>query len=251
MSGTLIEIRDMSAGYDGVTVLEHVNLTIERNDYIGVIGPNGGGKTTLIKAIMGLLRPMAGSIEVEGTVAKNFKIGYLPQVASLDKQFPISAREVVLTGMQGSKRWWQGYNKSDKMRAVELLASLGAGHLAHKATSTLSGGELQRVLLARALMCQPELLILDEPTTYVDDKFEREFYEILKTLTSRLAILMVSHDLGTICSYVKSIACVNHTLHYHPSNVITPEQLELYDCPIKLLEHGAVAHTVLQKHEMR
>ncbi|MEF9949944.1 MAG: ABC transporter ATP-binding protein [Mucinivorans sp.] len=250
MSNKLIEICDLTAGYQGIAAIEHVNLTIYEHDYIGVIGPNGGGKTTLVKTILGLVKPMAGSVRCDG-VGHDLRVGYLPQMTSLDRQFPLSARELVLTGLQGVKHWWQGYSRGDRLRADELLTSMGASHLGSRATSSLSGGELQRVLLARALMCDPRLLLLDEPTTYVDDKFEREFYEILKSLTTRLAIVMVSHDLGTICSYVKSIACVNHTLHYHPSNMITAEQLELYDCPIQLLEHGAVAHTVLKKHETR
>lgn len=239
----LILIENLSAGYDGHAAIEHVSLSVRRGDYVGVIGPNGGGKTTLIKAILGLIKPMSGTIR-----RGDFAMGYLPQVSSIDRQFPASTREVVLSGLQGSKRWWQRYTKDERRAADELLEQMGVAHLAHKSTGELSGGEMQRVLLCRALICRPELLILDEPTTYVDNKFEGEFYEILHHLNHHLAIIMVSHDLGTICSYVKSIACVNHTLHYHPSNVITEEQLELYDCPIQLLEHGAVPHTVLHKH---
>lgn len=245
MQERLIEISNLSAGYDGVRAIENVTMTIFRGDYIGVIGPNGGGKTTLIKAILGLIKPMEGKVE---SVLSDMRIGYLPQVASLDKQFPVSALDVVLTGLMGAKRWWQGYSRADRDKGLSLLAWVGMDRLASRSTGELSGGELQRVLLCRALICEPELLILDEPTTYVDNKFEKEFYEILRGLNERLAIVMVSHDLGTICSYVKSIACVNHTLHYHPSNVITEEQLELYDCPIQLLEHGAVPHTILHKH---
>lgn len=245
MQNKLVTISGLTAGYKGIKVIEGVNLSIHDGDYIGVIGPNGGGKTTLIKTILGLVKPMSGSITIE---RKGLKIGYLPQINSLDRQFPASVESVVLTGLQGDKRWWQHYTTEEKMRANELLPMMGMGHLARRSIGDLSGGELQRVLLARALMCNPELLILDEPTTYVDNKFEKEFYEILKQLNERIAIVMVSHDLGTICAYVKSIACVNHTLHYHPSNVITEEQLELYDCPIQLIEHGKVPHTILHKH---
>lgn len=245
MQNKLVTINGLTAGYKGVKVIEDVSMSIQNRDYIGVIGPNGGGKTTLIKTILGLIKPMSGSIDIDH---KGLRIGYLPQINSLDRQFPSSVESVVLTGLQGDKRWWQSHTKAEKKRANELLPMMGIGHLGHRAIGDLSGGELQRVLLARALMCEPELLILDEPTTYVDNKFEKEFYEILKQLNERIAIVMVSHDLGTICAYVKSIACVNHTLHYHPSNVITEEQLELYDCPIQLLEHGKVPHTILHKH---
>lgn len=246
MQRKLIEIENFSAGYKGLKVIESVNMSIMSDDYIGVIGPNGGGKTTLVKAILGLVKPMSGKINYLSN--NHSAIGYLPQVNSLDKQFPISVLNTVMTGVQGEKRWWQGYNGDDKKRAMELVRLTGTEHLICKSIGDLSGGELQRVLLSRALMCSPELLLLDEPTTYVDNKFEKEFYEILNQLNKTIAIVMVSHDLGTICSYVKSIACVNHTLHYHPSNVITEEQLKLYDCPIQLIDHGNIPHTILHKH---
>lgn len=242
----LIEVCDLTAGYDGHVAITDVNLTVDSSDFIGVIGPNGGGKTTFIKTILGLVKPMKGEVKFAD---RSLKMGYLPQRHTIDTEFPATAMQVVLSGLQGAKRWWQPISRSERLRAVELMNMSDIEHLAHRTISDLSGGEMQRLLLCRALMCSPELLILDEPTTYVDSKFEKNFYELLGELSKTVAIIMVSHDLGTICSYVRSIACINGTLHYHPTNTITAEQLELYECPIQLVTHGEVAHTVLHKHE--
>lgn len=242
----LINIDSLWAGYEGNEVLRNVSMSVNSDDFIGIIGPNGGGKTTLVKAILGLIKPAKGSINF---CDKSLKIGYLPQRHTIDTDFPATAIDVVLSGLQRSKKWWQRVDKSERLAAMELMAQTGIEHLAHREISALSGGEMQRLLLCRSLICKPQLLILDEPTTYVDSKFESNFYQIVQQLSSAMAIVMVSHDLGTICSYVKSIACVNGTLHFHPSNSITQEQLDLYDCPIQLISHGDVAHTVLHKHD--
>lgn len=241
----LVKIDSLTAGYDGRDVLHDVNLTINSTDFIGVIGPNGGGKTTLVKAILSLIKPSAGKIEF---ASKSLKIGYMPQRHTIDTEFPACVTQVVLSGLQGSKKWWQKITPNERQRATKLMAQAGIGHLASRAISALSGGEMQRLLLCRSLMCEPELLILDEPTTYVDSKFELNFYQLIEKLSHRIAIVMVSHDLGTICSYVRTIACVNGTLHYHESNSITAQQLELYDCPLQIVSHGDVAHTVLHNH---
>lgn len=241
----LIRIKDLAIGYEGEPpVVSHINLTINEQDYIGVIGPNGGGKTTFIRTLTRALPPLAGSIEYE----KGLRMGYLPQVKSIDKSFPLSVTDVVLSGLTAEKGIFGRYSKADRERAVALLNEIGVGRLAKRTIGGLSGGELQRVLLCRALISEPQLLILDEPTTFVDNKFEKELYELLAELNKRMAIIMVSHDLGTISRYVKSIVCINRCFHYHPSNVITPEQLRDYDCPIQLISHGTVPHTVLSQH---
>lgn len=237
----LIELSHVWAGYDGAAVLHDASFKICAGDYIGVIGPNGGGKTTLLKVVLGLLKPIQGTVKR----AEGLQIGYLPQSSTLDRKFPASVREVVL---MGRSRVWQSPSKADQERAEGLLAQMGVEQLAHRAVGELSGGELQRTLLARALMCRPQLLVLDEPTTYVDQQFNRAFYDLLAELNHTTAILMASHDLGTISQHVGSIACVNRSLHFHPSSQITPEQLAAYHCPIQILEHGAVPHTVLEKH---
>lgn len=245
----IISISDLRAGYDGVVALEHVNLDIYDNDFIGIIGPNGGGKSTLVKAIMGVI-PYSGTIDYAPSICRGGKphIGYLPQVSSFDKSFPISVREVVLSGLQSKRGFLGRYTKEDKMRVEELLDMVSLSELRNRAIGDLSGGQLQRVMLCRAIASKPKLLVLDEPTNFVDNRFENELYNILHHLSDEMAIVMVSHDLGTISSVVRSIVCVNRHVHRHDSNIITSEQLQNYDCPIQIISHGNIPHTVLGEH---
>jgi zinc transport system ATP-binding protein len=245
MNSTLIELQDLSVAYDGKVVLNNVNIKINDDDFIGVIGPNGGGKTTLVKVILGLLKPVSGKVLKH---RKDFEMGYLPQYNEVDKRFPLTASDVVLSGLMNQKGLFGKYSKKDKLKAFEALEKMGVSHLGKKHIGSLSGGETQKVLLARAIVSDPELLILDEPDTYVDYASEGELYELLKQLNEKMAIVMVSHDLGIISTYIKTIACVNKDLHYHASNVITEEQLQTYNCPIQLVTHGKVPHTVLANH---
>ena len=246
----IVTLQHISVAYDRDPVLTDVNLTVYDKDFIGVIGPNGGGKTTLVKTILKSL-PYSGEViyapEIENKVYK--RIGYLPQTAQIDRSFPISVCDVVLSGLQSQKRLWGKYTPLDRERAAELLNICGIADLKNRPIGTLSGGQMQRMLLCRALISDPLLLILDEPTNFVDNKFEQELYALLKQFNEKMAIVMVSHDLGTISSYVRSIVCVNRRVHRHDSNIITPEQLHNYDCPIQLVTHGTVPHTVLEKHE--
>jgi zinc transport system ATP-binding protein len=244
----ILEISSASAGYNEDIILKDVNLEIFDNDFIGVIGPNGGGKTTLLKLLLGELTPIKGKVTYYSTSANETLFGYLPQSVSIDKKFPITVLEVVLSGLMSKKGVAGRYTASDKKLALEMLDKIGIANLRNCTIGELSGGQLQRTFLSRALVSHPRLLILDEPNTFVDNKFEKELYELLKELNKDMAIVMVSHDLGTITSYVKTIACVNRNLHYHPSNSITSEQLAAYDCPIQIIAHGPVPHTVLGKH---
>lgn len=241
----LLELKSVSAAYNGLEVLKNVNLTIKPNDFIGVIGPNGGGKTTLLKVILGLMKPKKGELIFP---SGEIKMGYLPQVNQIDQKFPISVGEVVISGTMSKKRFITRHTKSDYQKRDLLLKQTGLLDLRNRQIGELSGGQLQRVLLCRALMSNPDLLILDEPETFVDNKFEGELYAYLKELNSKMAIVMVSHDVGTITSHIKTIACVNQELHYHESNTITEKQLELYNCPIQIISHGEVPHTVLKHH---
>ncbi len=175
-------------------------------------------------------------------------IGYLPQISDFDKSFPISVIEVVMSGLQPEKGLLKRYSAADRKRAMELLEMAGIESIADRQISEISGGQMQRALLCRAVILEPKLLILDEPTNFVDNKFENELYTLLHRLNERMAIVMVSHDLGTITSIVKSIVCVNRTVHRHDSNIITAEQLENYQCPIQIISHGHVPHTVLEHH---
>ncbi len=246
----LLEIRNLSAGYDSQVVLSGVNLIINDLDFVGVIGPNGGGKTTLLKTILGLLPPLSGEIIFDKSMFADSsrRIGYLPQITNIDRKFPISVFDVVRSGLMSRKHLIGKFTNEENERAKHLLSEMGIHEIRNKAIGELSGGQIQRTLLCRALVNDPKLLILDEPSTYVDNRFEKELYEKLRTLNSNLAILLVSHDLGTISTYVKSFACVNRTLHYHDGNQLTPELLEAYECPIQIISHGEIPHTVLYTH---
>lgn len=247
----IVEIKSIYAGYDDEIVLKDVSLDIFDDDFIGVIGPNGGGKTTLLYVILGLIKPYKGTVNFcdDLKTDRNNKIGYLPQLNKIDKKFPITVKEVVLSGLLYGNKVFKKYSKSDKKRAKQTLERIGISSLGNQAIGELSGGQMQKVLLARAIISSPRLLILDEPNTFVDNQFEGELYEILKELNKEMAIMIVTHDVGTISSYVKTIACVNRNLHYHKSNIISEEQLALYNCPIKLITHGDVPHTVLKSHQ--
>ncbi|WP_421920545.1 metal ABC transporter ATP-binding protein [Marinifilum sp.] len=239
----LLELKSINAAYDDKLVLKDVDLIINQNDFLGIIGPNGGGKTTLLKVILGILKPVSGQIKITDCT-----IGYLPQINQIDKKFPISVYDVVLSGLMGAKKLFGRYNAGNRKRACELMEKTGILHLKNKNIGELSGGQLQRVFLCRAIISDPQLLMLDEPDTYVDSNFEGELYDILDELNDRMAIVVVSHDVGTICSHVKTIACVNQALCYHDSNIISQEQLAAYNCPIDLITHGEVPHRVLKKH---
>lgn len=244
----LVEIKNLNVGYDKVPVLRNVNLEVYENDFIGVIGPNGGGKTTLLKTLLGLLSPMKGSVSFrEDMTMRRKPIGYLPQVKHIDKNFPITVFEVVRSGSIMKNPQVTG-SAAIKAKTESLLKEMGIADIRNKAIGQLSGGQMQRVFLCRALISDPKILILDEPDTFVDNRFEAELYRKLRELNQTMAIILVSHDIGTISSYVKTIACVNGELHYHKSNIISQEQLESYNCPIQIISHGDIPHTILNHH---
>jgi len=245
----LIDIKSLTAGYGSNIVLRDINFSISENDFIGVIGPNGGGKTTLLKIILGLLKPVSGTIVFNEDLLKRTRIGYLPQMAAGDITFPVTVFDVILSGLMINKSVVARINAEDRKKAENVIGELGLGEIKKSPLNELSGGQLQRVFLGRAIIGSPALLLLDEPDNFVDATFENDFYQKLHDLNERMAILMVSHDVGTISSHVKSFACVNRKLHYHPSPEITNEQLSSYDCPIQLVSHGRIPHTVLEKHD--
>lgn len=249
MREPIITIRDLGVSYDRVQALEHVDLDIYTDDFLGIIGPNGGGKSTLVKAIMGVI-PYRGTIHYADSIIRHNKphIGYLPQISSFDKAFPISVLEVVMSGLQAERGMLHGYGRTERTRAMETLRLTHLDDLAKRPIGELSGGQLQRVMLCRAIVSEPKLLVLDEPANFVDNRFENELYNLLHHLHDRMAIVMVSHDVGTISSVVNNIVCVNRHVHRHDSNIITEEQLRNYDCPIQLISHGNVPHTVLGAH---
>lgn len=247
MSKPLVKLKDVATGYLSETVLRDVNLEIFSKDFIGIIGPNGGGKTTLVKAILGILPLFKGQITFPGGKPR---IGYLPQISAIDKSFPITVKELVGSGLKPKNPWFPQLTRDHKKLVLNLIEEAGLARQANKPIGELSGGQIQKAFLSRALINQPQLLILDEPNTFVDKGFERELYQWLKTLNGKMAILLVSHDIGTISPLVKTIACVNGNLHYHPSNQLTAEILKVYNCPVDIIAHGPVPHRVLKDHDI-
>lgn len=249
----IIEIKNLSAGYDGRTVLHDINLNVYERDFLGIIGPNGGGKTTLIKCILGLL-PLTGGEIIFHTPAEKasntqLSLGYLPQYSTIDRKFPISVEEVILSGLSIQKSLISRFTPEQREKGKEIISRMGLEGLEHRSIGQLSGGQLQRALLGRAIISDPAVLILDEPSTYIDKRFEARLYELLAEINKDCAIILVSHDIGTVLQQVKSIACVNETLDYHPDTVVTTEWLEKnFNCPIELLGHGTLPHRILGEH---
>jgi zinc transport system ATP-binding protein len=256
MKTPIVEISRVSFAYNGETALQDVSLEIQPADFIAMIGPNGGGKTTLLKLILGLLKPDTGLIRVTGQPARKASacIGYVPQDVHINRSFPITAMDVVLMGKLEPKKRWARKTESNRQQAMAALGRLEMAHLAEKKIGELSSGQCQRVFIARALVTEPQLLLLDEPTASIDTKGQAEFFEMLRDLNQEVTIVVVSHDLLAVSRYVKSVACVNRVLHYHNQAEITGEMLEtMYPCaadetcPVELLAHG-LPHRVLKDH---
>lgn len=221
----ILELENIFAGYSHKEVLRNVNLTVKQGDFLGIIGPNGGGKSTLLKVILGLIRPVKGNVTYynNGVRQDHISIGYLPQVSNTDKDFPISVRELILSGLPPKNTLFSTYNKEQMLLVDEIIHKTGLIHHADAAISELSGGQFQRALLGRAIISNPDILILDEPNSYLDREFEIKLYDLLKEINKTTTILLVSHNISAVCSIAKSLACVNGTLHYHPTNSISPE----------------------------
>ncbi|MGM9704429.1 MAG: metal ABC transporter ATP-binding protein [Prevotella sp.] len=224
----IIEIEHVSAGYDADNVLNDVSLNINQGDFVGIIGPNGGGKTTLLRVLLGLKRPLSGRVVYyrDGLPVKNISMGYLPQYNNIDKKFPISVFDVVLSGLCASKPLFRSYSSSHKQQALHIMQKLDIDAMKELHIASLSGGQLQRVLLARAVVSHPELVVLDEPNTYIDSKFQDEMYDMLSLINRDCTVVMVSHDIRTIKNHVRNIALVNRRLIVKPSSDITEEDVE-------------------------
>ena len=210
----IIQINNIWANYGKRDILQDVSLIIEENDFLGIIGPNGGGKTTLVKILLGLLKPEKGSIIFyqDGKPVDKIIMGYLPQYSQIDKKFPISAREVILSGLTHKKSVFNKYNHNDYKRVDEIINQLGLNGIENRQIGQLSGGQLQRVLLGRAIVAHPQLLILDEPNTYLDSEGEERLYDSLEQINKESAIILVSHDQSSIKRYAKRIALVDTSL---------------------------------------
>ena len=247
----VVKLEDVWVYYDGVPALEGVNLSIEQEDFLGIIGPNGGGKTTLLKVILGLITPRRGKILVLGKPPERSRnsIGYVPQHNLFDRDFPISLWDVVLMGRYGRTGPVRRYSKEDWRITQEALQTVGMLDYKNRQIGQLSAGQQQRVFIARALVAEPRLLLLDEPTASVDPAMQTEFYELLVRLKQRMAIVLVSHDISAVSIHVNKLACLNHQLFYHGSKEVEPEVLEAtYKCPIQMIAHGTIPHRVLKEH---
>lgn len=251
MNNSIIKIENLSAGYDRKTVLHDINLEISEKDFLGIIGPNGGGKTTLMKVILGLLKPSEGKITFYDNEmpVEQLEIGYLPQYNSIDKKFPISVYEVILSGLNRQKSLFSRFTKEHHERVKATISMMGLEGMENKPIGQLSGGQMQRALLGRAIVSNPKAIILDEPNTYIDKRFEARLYSLLEEINKQRTVILVSHDIGSVLQTVKSIACVNGTLDYHPQSEVSAEWIEeKLQCPIELLGHGELPHRVLKKH---
>lgn len=246
-----VSIEGLTVRLDGRIVLEDIWLEVDERDFLGLIGPNGGGKSTLLKAILGLVKPSSGRIRVFGRdpVAARPLVGYLPQHSIFDQRFPVRVLDVVLMGRYPRVGILRRYRNEDIEAAKRALDAVGMLGLADREIGALSGGEQQRVFVARAIVSDPKLLLLDEPTAGVDVAQQGEFYDLLKDLNSRMAIIMVSHDLSAISAHVEKVACLNQRLYYHGSKELTEEDLvQAYGCPIvDIIAHG-IPHRVLREH---
>lgn len=237
----IIDIRNISFAYDsGPLVLEHIDLAVEEGEFLGLVGPNGGGKSTLLKLVLGLLQPSSGEIRVAGLPphAARKTIGYVPQYARFGRDFPITVEETVLIGRLGATRLLGGYDAADREAARQAMAEAEVLDLRQRPLGTLSGGQLQRVLVARALAGEPRILILDEPTANIDLRVKTEIFDLFKALNARMTIVVVSHDIGFISSYVTRVACLNRTLLCHTPVPVGMEMIErLYGMPVQRIPH--------------
>lgn len=248
-NGSIIQVRDLSFSYDGEPTLVNVSFDIAEKEFLAIIGPNGGGKSTLVRLMLGLLDPVHGRILVHGRSPKKMAhcFGYVPQDVNINIHFPISVIDVILMGRmryQGRRR----IRTEDRQKAMELMEMMGIAGFENRRIKDLSAGQRERVFIARALATDPEILILDEPTAGVDTSGKTELYHLLKQLNESKTIIVVSHDLMIVSSYVKSVACVNRDVHYHHSNEITDAMMDMgYQCPVELVAHGQ-PHRILKIH---
>lgn len=251
MQQEMITIKEMCAGYDHEPVLENVNFTVYERDFIGLIGPNGGGKTTLIKVLLGLVPVRCGDVKIKGLPVKYGRkyLGYVPQILEFDRDFPIQVWDVVRMGRLRNRRLFHPYNQEDDDHVTEALKAVDLLDVSKRPLGELSGGQRQRVYIARALASEAEIMLLDEPTSSVDPQVTTSIFELLHELNNRMTILMITHNMSAVSTYTKTVGCINRTLHYHSGKEITKDMLEAtYQCPVDLIAHG-VPHRVFPIHE--
>ena len=251
MEPPAIEVQDLGFSYNGHPVLRDVSLTIQQGEFLAILGPNGGGKTTLVKLILGILKPDKGTIKVLGKSPHKAaeKVGYVPQDLHINKDFPISSLDVALMGRLASGTGKLRYSQKDRDLTREAMERMGVWEFRDRRIGELSGGQIQRVFIARALAASPLILIMDEPTSSVDAPGQADLYDLLKELNKTITIVIVTHDISVLHSYVGSVACVAETVHYHDQGEITEEMMaKAYPCAVELVAHG-LPHRVLRTHE--
>jgi len=243
---TVISLNNVNFAFNhGPVILKDINLNVAPGEFIGVVGPNGGGKTTLLKLILGLLKPNSGTITVLGRSPElaHHLVGYVPQFSSFDRDFPISVEQVVLSGRLGKTSWLGKYTLKDKKKIATILNQLEIANLLKNSISELSGGQLQRVMIARALACEPKILLLDEPTANIDIHAEKNIFDLLKIINQTVTIILVSHDIGFVSHYIHRVACVNTNLVCHLTSQLTRQLItDLYELPVKIIDHRDKHH---------
>ena len=239
-----IDITGASFAYDGAMVLEDVYLKIPQGDFVSIVGPNGGGKTTLLRLVLGLIQPSTGTVRVFGMPPEKARprVGYMPQHSALDLMFPATVMDVALMGRLGTGRAFGPYSRKDKDIVAQALEEVGLSAVKGKSFAALSGGQRQRLLIARALACQPDLLLMDEPTANLDVVVEGEFYALLKELNTRATVVLVSHDLGFVSQFVRNVVCVKRRVALHPTSEVTGEIISnMYGSRVRMVRHDQSA----------
>ncbi|MFW5985638.1 MAG: metal ABC transporter ATP-binding protein [Halanaerobiaceae bacterium] len=248
-----LQLKNVSVFYNSNPAIKDINLSIYKNQFLGILGPNGGGKTTLLKVIAGLQKPDQGQViyypATQKSKVKN-SIGYVPQTSNFDNNFPVSVFDVILMG--GLKPGFHPFQKHDRQKqnqAEDIMEQMGITDLKNRQIGQLSGGQLQKVLISRALMTEPQLMLLDEPTSSLDSSSSSNIYDLLAQLNEKMTIIVVTHNITTVSSYFDSLACLNIKLHYHDDKTLDPETVkEVFGCPVDLIAHG-IPHRVLAAHE--
>jgi zinc transport system ATP-binding protein len=253
----IVELNDVWVAYDGKWVLKSIYLNCYDNEIFGIVGPNGGGKTTLLNVILGLVHPQKGSARLFGNKPDRngrLEIGYLPQISHADRSFPVTVLDVVLMGLYNRIGLFRKPDRQNKKIAMDLLSHVNMADHAKRPFAVLSGGQQQRVNIARAMASKPKLLILDEPSTGIDSVAQEDFYELLATFRNEkgISVIMVSHDIGVITSHADRVACLNVQLHYHdePDSCFSTEiAKKVFGEDLKVIVHDSKCATCYRSHQ--
>ena len=248
MTEKAVELTGVSFTYQQQSVLEDINFSMDEKDFVAIIGPNGGGKSTMLKLILGIIKPDKGTVKVFGREPRKARdlMGYLPQHSHFDLDFPINVFGAVL--MARYRGLLKNYTKKDEEIVLQALRDVEMEEYRDRQISRLSGGQMQRVLIARALAREPKILLMDEPMASIDPEMQNNFYQLISRLKDKMALILVSHDVGTVSMHVDKIACLNRKLYFHgPAEEAAPGLEEIYHCSIELISHG-IPHRMLKKH---